>query len=375
MVNTALEHIIHPGGLVKRRLPINYKPQDEQKFKSEFQKQITPTILYKLTNVNVTVDGIVLEKKISINNQSLFHIDHKNWITSIYSLLTYLLKKRITLDKNEYILAFNYWGDGYFHWMTETIPRLVAISESMNNCILLLPQSWNQMYSMKTMLKSFFKPGIPFSKDNFHIKSIESFEKKGIQFIPYKNYMNIKKLSMPGQTADTGNYNEQLIKKTRNHYHNYYKKILTLNLGELIYISRKKAERRKIINENELIMCLKQYQFKILYWEDYTFEEQISIAFHSKYLIGLHGANLTNMMFMQENSSILEIKIEGDYYNSCYYALASALNLNYFYQFAKDTNPNQIEKDEYYFQNTDAYVNIKEFENNIKLMIAYQKKQ
>ena len=50
-------------------------------------------------------------------------------------------------------------------------------------------------------------------------------------------------------------------------------------------------------------------------------------------------------------------------------------DLNYFYQFAKDTNPNQIEKDEYYFQNTDAYVNIKEFENNIKLMIAYQKKQ
>jgi capsular polysaccharide biosynthesis protein len=48
-------------------------------------------------------------------------------------------------------------------------------------------------------------------------------------------------------------------------------------------------------------------------------------------LVGLHGAGLTNMMFMPTQSRVLEIRNYGDSHNNCYFTLASEFGHRYFY--------------------------------------------
>ena len=55
----------------------------------------------------------------------------------------------------------------------------------------------------------------------------------------------------------------------------------------------------------------------------------------TKCLIGLHGAGLTNMLFMSEKTNVLELRNEEDSHNNCYFSLASDLNLDYYYQLNK----------------------------------------
>lgn len=48
-------------------------------------------------------------------------------------------------------------------------------------------------------------------------------------------------------------------------------------------------------------------------------------------LVYHHGATLTNMLFMQEVKKVLELKSIRDSKTQCYFKLASALGLQYYY--------------------------------------------
>ena len=59
------------------------------------------------------------------------------------------------------------------------------------------------------------------------------------------------------------------------------------------------------------------------------------IIFKRKIIIGIHGAGLSNMIFMPFGSSVLEIRPYDDVANNCFYSLAATLNLNYGFAFAR----------------------------------------
>ena len=68
---------------------------------------------------------------------------------------------------------------------------------------------------------------------------------------------------------------------------------------------------------------------------------QMRISQDAQYLISNHGAGLTNMLFMRPGSKVLELRKKGDARNNCYFALASALDLKYFYQLCNSKRPNE----------------------------------
>lgn len=324
--------IILPETVSHRKIPVNFKKEDAPFFEREFSKIIPATVNYEFEAATVTADGIILNglKPFigSLHAQSAL-----KWLGSLYGTLTYIFKKKALLEDGRYIAAINYWSEGYYHWMAEIIPRLFCIKNLLQDSILLVPETWNSFYSRKTMIKCFMEKGQPFTKNGFHFHSLAPFQIKGIQTIPYDNYFCIKNLIIPSYTAPTGNYNDAVMQGIRDLYHGFFS--LKFNKGLKIYLSRAKAERRKIINENDLIAFLNKYGFTTLCFEDFTFEEQVSISYNAKYMIGLHGANLTNMLFMKPESYVLEIRPENDIHNLCYYSLASSLNINYLYYFGK----------------------------------------
>ena len=82
----------------------------------------------------------------------------------------------------------------------------------------------------------------------------------------------------------------------------------------------------------------KKHDFIILDFDKLNFEEQLSYIFNSEILVSVHGAALTHMLWMKENSKIFEIRTKDNCHDNCYYSLASDLGHDYFYSQAYKTN-------------------------------------
>ena len=80
-----------------------------------------------------------------------------------------------------------------------------------------------------------------------------------------------------------------------------------LGMGERIFISRSKAVHRRILNEQELRPILAEYGFSIVYLEDLTVDEQVSVFKFAKIVVSPHGAGLANLLYCDPGTKILEI--------------------------------------------------------------------
>ncbi len=139
------------------------------------------------------------------------------------------------------------------------------------------------------------------------------------------------------------------------------------NFGEKIYISREEQALRFVENEEEVKALLEKYGFKKIIAEKFSYQQQVEIFSKAKYVVSPHGAGLTNMLFMPENSVILEMasdpypeKLVTDYYK-----LSSMIGHKYFYQYCK-TGPNSKTHD---FHHGSLLVDLNILEKNLKLML------
>lgn len=77
-------------------------------------------------------------------------------------------------------------------------------------------------------------------------------------------------------------------------------------LSPKIFISRRKALGRRIVNENEVINALEPRGFKAYVLEEMSYIEQVKLFARAKAIVAPHGAGLTNLIFA-ENPPILEL--------------------------------------------------------------------
>ena len=134
--------------------------------------------------------------------------------------------------------------------------------------------------------------------------------------------------------------------------------------NERIYISREKQVLRFIENEQEVSELLEKYEFKKIIAENLSYEEQIDIFSKTKYLVSPHGAGLTNIFFMPENSTILELATKLPTLD--YYKLSAFLKIRYFYQKCEFGKNSKI-KDPHHGS---LLVDLKKLEKNLKSMLA-----
>lgn len=283
-----------------REKPKNFKPEDSSLFEHEFTKKIDQVELLQLSNV-------------SIIKNIIFSLSELKFYTSLsyYSVSKMKLIKRLLLfflpaDKiDSAIWITDEWSIDYFHWLTDALPRLIVAEELIAKDTVILPGSFQT------------KPYVQESLDLLGCK---------VYYHNYKRRLAIKKLNVASHTAPTGNFNKQVIDRLRNRF-----------IGQetapfrKVYVSREKAPKRKIANETAVVELVSKYGYEIHFFEDYDLKKQIQIMSQTKSLIGLHGAGLTNMLFMPANGQVLELRNENDSHNNCYFSMASALSQDYFY--------------------------------------------
>jgi capsular polysaccharide biosynthesis protein len=98
------------------------------------------------------------------------------------------------------------------------------------------------------------------------------------------------------------------------------------NAGRVLHVVRRKGSWRTIHNIDEVCDALHAIDAETVYPEDWTLAEQVAAFSHARLVIGLHGAGLTNALFMSAGALL---EIFGSYGGSDYYRLASARGLRY----------------------------------------------
>jgi capsular polysaccharide biosynthesis protein len=85
----------------------------------------------------------------------------------------------------------------------------------------------------------------------------------------------------------------------------------TLPANERIYISRRRANSRRVLNEEELYPLLQKHRFRVCYPEQLSLSQQMLLFHGAETVLAPHGAAWTNLIFARPGALALEIVPEG----------------------------------------------------------------
>jgi hypothetical protein len=176
------------------------------------------------------------------------------------------------------------------------------------------------------------------------MNSIRPFAFGDIFFIPAKKSLQVPDLVLPPIKPIVDGYYQKEVEGVKAFYLDYVRLLegQKLDFGERLYISRRKAARKKVENEDEIEPIIKKYGFEIVSNEEFSFLDQISYFSKAKYLISIHGSGLTNILFMKPGSSVLEFHKKKtnskDWHSHAFWYLADCLGFDYYYQLCVPTD-------------------------------------
>ncbi len=217
------------------------------------------------------------------------------------------------------------WTAGYYHWITESLPRLLACREQGQNIRVLLPTR------------------VAYSG---YEKSIALLGIHDVDYFPEGKNVVVRNAIITTVPRNFGTTCPAILQRIRETY--------TLAvIGERtelatkrrrVYVSRKLARGRKVVNEDAVISLLAQYGFEVVAFENHEFSAQVKLMAETEALVSIHGAALTNMIFMPSGGQVLEfvphkrplldfnIVRMSFKHDPCYMRLASAMGHRYFLQ-------------------------------------------
>jgi Glycosyltransferase 61 len=338
--------ILRRGMKSLRELPVNFDESDIDLFKHELEISIPATRLLTLNNVNISSDGIIFRGGRILAESFNYPHEFLRWASARkvlkFFVRNYAFRTKERLDDKAFWIVDNY-GSAYFHWLLDALPRLYTVRDLIADGTLVLPEA--------------------FQRAEYILPSLAPFAIGSVRFVKQNRVLHCRKLLVPSHTGPSGQYNEEIVRSLRQFYRSYYGNEETSS-PDKIYISRSKAIRRKIVNENEVIDVVKGYGFSVVHLEDYPFAEQVKMMLGARYVVANHGAGLANTLFLPEKSSVFELRKQGDSLCNCYFILASALGLKFYYQLCKAENPNE---DGGW---ANVLVDVKVFRKNLELMLA-----
>ena len=141
---------------------------------------------------------------------------------------------------------------------------------------------------------------LPFQQETLKILGIPNSKILETTFYPY---IKAKNLIVPSPTSEPFP-SKWACNFLRN---KFLPRVSKVDQLKYIYISRKKASKRNVINEEELVTFLEGCGFQTVILESLSFLEQVALFSQAKVVIAPHGAGLTNVVFCNPGTKVVEI--------------------------------------------------------------------
>ncbi|MFS8872051.1 glycosyltransferase 61 family protein [Synechococcus sp. R50.1] len=201
----------------------------------------------------------------------------------------------------------------YFHWMVDILPALDILQRSgaLEKDIPILIHGYQRK---PFQVQSLAALGIPAER-------ILSFEQLG------GSHLQAQNLIVPSAGAPVGCLTPRGLEVLRQLAQP------SLSIDPLqprrIYICRRSARWRRVINEAEVLACLHPWGFAPVQMETLSLQEQIALMQGAEAVIGIHGAGLTNLAFCQPGTTVIEI-LPSNAVLPYFWSIAQVAGLRYF---------------------------------------------
>ena len=205
----------------------------------------------------------------------------------------------------------------YYHWLVDALPRLLVLRDHCPSARLIMPLPIPAHVAQTAQLLGFT-----------HLVPLAEAE-----------IVKANILLVPERVAPLGYQNPNLLRRLRAEITT--KLFPKASLGSptrRIYVSRSRQQIRRLANEAAVLAVLERHQFECVYFEEMSFAEQVALMQQTVVLLGVHGANLANLVFLPAGSQVVELMNEdkflklgnANFENLIYYRMSAILELPYF---------------------------------------------
>ena len=312
----------HPTTDILRRLPGTIHEKVHWKFLKSLKHTAPGTFCLTIPNGRVLGhSGTVItdDDKMLFDVSYQFGIGRNQEQVSKHQVFQYLKLPRCRRTSDTCAVLATDGGHGYFHWLTDALPRLHILEQSRTQ-------------GLEGIDRFLINGGMPVISESLECLGISSDK---LLFTDAKFHYEVKTLLAPSLSSISGNVPTWACHFLRD---TFLKQRADVTPMPHLYISRSKANYRNVINEDSVRSCLSEYGFTPVNLEDYDFKTQIAILSQAEFVVAPHGAGLTNLIWCNPNTKVLEF-FSPSYVNVCFWAIANQLELQYCYLIGEGERP------------------------------------
>ncbi len=235
--------------------------------------------------------------------RSFSRMDPRNWIHRRRGNLTARRSIPAPLHVAGAAISMNNCSShNFFHWLTEVAPRAIAASR----------------YESTRSMKFIVDHQQAYQREILRMLGTEPY-----QWIQPHSHLHLQPDQLLWCNEPTSSLLRQFASILRQQL------ARTNNLPKKIYISRKKASHRKLLNEQEVEQQLQSQGFATFDFETLPIRTQIELFASAETVVALHGAALAHLLFASPGTRVIELYPTGRRNYDLYPRLSRMLGLNH----------------------------------------------
>ncbi|MGI8729308.1 MAG: glycosyltransferase family 61 protein [Solirubrobacteraceae bacterium] len=248
-----------------------------------------PTLQSALHGVSVNDEGLVFRRGRILSESFV----HPYYGAPYRRPRTYaaFLAKNYWLRRCERVVGSGFWvtdnfsPGSYHHWLIDSLPRLLdAEQHASEDDVVLLPHSVARQRYVRFTLQAFPK-----------------IVQRTVEIRP-RAKVRVDHLTV---LARPGEYRPHALRDVAT-------RVASLadgaGPGAKIYLSRANAARRRVHNEQDVRRLLRESGFQIVEIDPSDPADQVRVCRDAELIVGAHGADLSNLIFMAPGARVLELR-------------------------------------------------------------------
>jgi len=263
---------------------------------------------------------------------------HKRWRGSEHTAFNMIKLPPVYYVDGAVAVLSEQFSNCYYHWMLRILPRIHLYKESgfdIDNIDKFIINRCDRPFIKETIKKlAIPEEKIIESSKLLHVKARQLIA-TGYERVNYKWQCDFLRQIFLGK----GDW-------------------VKTDSARRIYISRSDASMKRIINEEEVIEFLKPFGFKPVILSTMSVAEQALLFSEAEMVIGRHGSGLTNLVFCNPGTRVIEFFPYGSRKSAMYSIISREIGLDHYRLLGKEA----LLQDEH----ADAILDINELSSIIK---------